>query len=104
MFARCSSRAVCAGSATSAPAFNMDPSIPTIGDLFKELGYRTAFFSKWHLSFPGEVPSSPEVAEEGPAMSAREARHRRGLLVLRVGLAGRRGRLEERFDEGGIGE
>jgi arylsulfatase A-like enzyme len=42
--------------------FNMDPSIPTIGDLLKELGYRTAFFGKWHLSFPGEVPSSPEQA------------------------------------------
>jgi arylsulfatase A-like enzyme len=42
--------------------FNMDPSIPTIGDLFKELGYRTAFFGKWHLSFPGEPPSSAEQA------------------------------------------
>ena len=42
--------------------FNMDPSIPTIGDLFKELGYRTAFFGKWHLSYPGEIPSSPEQA------------------------------------------
>ena len=42
--------------------FNMDPSIPTIGDLLKELGYRTAFFGKWHLSFPGEPPSSTEEA------------------------------------------
>jgi arylsulfatase A-like enzyme len=42
--------------------FNIDPSIPTIGDLFKELGYRTAFFGKWHLSFPGEIPSSAEEA------------------------------------------
>ncbi|MCW2991156.1 MAG: sulfatase [Solirubrobacterales bacterium] len=29
--------------------FTMDPSIPTIGDLFRELGYQTAFFGKWHL-------------------------------------------------------
>ena len=42
--------------------FTMDPSIPTIGDLFKELGYRTAFFGKWHLSFPGEPPTNPEAA------------------------------------------
>jgi arylsulfatase len=42
--------------------FNLDPSIPTIGDLMKEMGYRTAFFGKWHLSFPGEVPSSLEEA------------------------------------------
>ena len=41
--------------------FTMDPSIPTIGDLFKELGYRTAFFGKWHLSFPGEPPTNPEA-------------------------------------------
>jgi arylsulfatase A-like enzyme len=40
--------------------FNIDPSIPTIGDLFQQLGYRTAFFGKWHLSFPGEIPSSVE--------------------------------------------
>ncbi len=40
--------------------FNMDPSIPTIGDLFREVGYRTAFFGKWHLSYPGEIPSSLE--------------------------------------------
>jgi arylsulfatase len=42
--------------------FNIDPSIPTIGDLFGQLGYRTAFFGKWHLSFPGEIPSSLEEA------------------------------------------
>ena len=42
--------------------FTMDPSIPTIGDLFKELGYRTAFFGKWHLSFPGEPPTNLEAA------------------------------------------
>ena len=42
--------------------FTMDPSIPTIGDLFKELGYRTAFFGKWHLSFPGEPPTNAEEA------------------------------------------
>lgn len=42
--------------------FTMDPSIPTIGDLFKELGYRTAFFGKWHLSFPGEPPTNVEAA------------------------------------------
>jgi arylsulfatase len=42
--------------------FTMDPSIPTIGDLFKELGYRTAFFGKWHLSFPGELPTNLEAA------------------------------------------
>jgi len=42
--------------------FTLDPSIPTIGDLFKELGYRTAFFGKWHLSFPGELPTNPEAA------------------------------------------
>lgn len=41
--------------------FTLDPSIPTIGDLFKELGYRTAFFGKWHLSFPGEPPTNPEA-------------------------------------------
>jgi arylsulfatase len=41
--------------------FTMDPSIPTIGDLFKEVGYRTAFFGKWHLSFPGEPPTNPEA-------------------------------------------
>ena len=42
--------------------FTMDPSIPTIGDLFKELGYRTAFFGKWHLSFPGDPPTNVEGA------------------------------------------
>jgi arylsulfatase len=42
--------------------FTMDPSIPTIGDLFKELGYRTAFFGKWHLSYPGEPPTNAEAA------------------------------------------
>jgi arylsulfatase len=42
--------------------FTMDPSIPTIGDLFKEVGYRTAFFGKWHLSFPGEPPTNLEAA------------------------------------------
>jgi arylsulfatase len=42
--------------------FTMDPAIPTIGDLFKELGYQTAFFGKWHLSFPGEPPTSLEAA------------------------------------------
>jgi arylsulfatase len=42
--------------------FTMDPSIPTIGDLFKELGYRTAFFGKWHLSFPGDPPTNLEAA------------------------------------------
>lgn len=44
------------------PQFTMDPSIPTIGDLFGELGYRTAFFGKWHLSFPGEPPTNLEAA------------------------------------------
>ncbi|MCW2968167.1 MAG: hypothetical protein JWM71_1939 [Solirubrobacteraceae bacterium] len=44
--------------------FNMDPSIPTIGDLFGQLGYRTAFFGKWHLSYPGEIPSSAEQAKD----------------------------------------
>jgi arylsulfatase A-like enzyme len=42
--------------------FTMDPSIPTIGDLFKELGYQTAFFGKWHLSFPGDPPTNLETA------------------------------------------
>ena len=42
--------------------FTMDPSIPTIGDLFKEMGYQTAFFGKWHLSFPGEPPTNLEAA------------------------------------------
>jgi arylsulfatase len=42
--------------------FTMDPSIPTIGDLFKEIGYQTAFFGKWHLSFPGEPPTNIEDA------------------------------------------
>lgn len=42
--------------------FTLDPSIPTIGDLFKELGYQTAFFGKWHLSFPGEPPTNIEAA------------------------------------------
>jgi arylsulfatase A-like enzyme len=42
--------------------FTMDPSIPTIGDLFKEVGYRTAFFGKWHLSFPAEPPTNVEAA------------------------------------------
>jgi arylsulfatase A-like enzyme len=41
--------------------FTMDPSIPTIGDLFKEVGYQTAFFGKWHLSFPGEPPTNLEA-------------------------------------------
>ncbi|MEX2194214.1 MAG: sulfatase-like hydrolase/transferase [Thermoleophilaceae bacterium] len=41
--------------------FTMDPSIPTIGDLFKELGYQTAFFGKWHLSFPGDPPTNAEA-------------------------------------------
>ncbi len=41
--------------------FAIDPSIPTIGDLFKDMGYRTAFFGKWHLSFPGEPPTNAEA-------------------------------------------
>jgi arylsulfatase A-like enzyme len=42
--------------------FTMDPAIPTIGDLFKQLGYSTAFFGKWHLSFPGDPPTNLEAA------------------------------------------
>ncbi len=42
--------------------FTMDPAIPTIGDLFKQLGYRTAFFGKWHLSFPLDPPTNLEAA------------------------------------------
>jgi arylsulfatase len=41
--------------------FTMDPSIPTVGDLFKDVGYQTAFFGKWHLSFPGEPPTNLEA-------------------------------------------
>jgi arylsulfatase len=43
--------------------FTLDPSIPTIGDLLKQLGYRTAFFGKWHLSFPGDPPTDIEAAK-----------------------------------------
>lgn len=32
--------------------YTMDPAIPTLGDLFQAQGYRTAYFGKWHLSFP----------------------------------------------------
>ncbi len=41
--------------------FTMDPAIPTIGDLLSQQGYRTAFFGKWHLSYPGEPPTNPEA-------------------------------------------
>jgi arylsulfatase len=42
--------------------FTMDPSIPTIGDLLRQLGYTSAFFGKWHLSYPGEPPTDLEAA------------------------------------------
>jgi arylsulfatase len=33
--------------------FSLDPRIPTIGDLMRAQGYKTAFFGKWHLSVAG---------------------------------------------------
>ena len=33
--------------------FSLDPRIPTIGDLLREQGYKTAFYGKWHLSMSG---------------------------------------------------
>jgi len=30
----------------------LDPSIPTLGHVFKERGYKTPYFGKWHLSLP----------------------------------------------------
>ncbi|WP_354701760.1 hypothetical protein DSM112329_02090 [Paraconexibacter sp. AEG42_29] len=33
--------------------FSLDPRIPTLGDLMKEQGYKTAYFGKWHLSMAG---------------------------------------------------
>ncbi len=33
--------------------FSLDPRIPTIGDLMRAQGYKTAFFGKWHLSAVG---------------------------------------------------
>ncbi len=33
--------------------FSLDPRIPTIGDLMRAQGYKTAFFGKWHLSMVG---------------------------------------------------
>ena len=54
--------------------FTMDPSIPTIGDLFKELGYRTAFFGKWHLSLPGRAADQPRGrARHAPGATAAAA-------------------------------
>jgi arylsulfatase len=44
--------------------FSLDPRIPTIGDLMREQGYKTAFFGKWHLSMVGVS------APEGPAENA----------------------------------
>jgi arylsulfatase len=46
--------------------FTMDPSLPTIGDLMKELGYQTAFFGKWHLSYfaASEPPTNLESLED----------------------------------------
>jgi arylsulfatase A-like enzyme len=42
--------------------FSLDPRIPTIGDLMREQGYKTAFFGKWHLSMVGT--SVPEGVVE----------------------------------------
>lgn len=42
--------------------YTMDPRIPTLGDLMREQGYRTAYFGKWHLSFQGVTATSPEGA------------------------------------------
>ena len=40
--------------------FSLDPRIPTIGDLLREQGYKTAFFGKWHLSMVGlSLPEGP---------------------------------------------
>lgn len=33
---------------TSAGGERMDPGVPTLGDVFKEAGYRTGLFGKWH--------------------------------------------------------
>jgi arylsulfatase len=33
--------------------FSLDPRIPTIGDMMRAQGYKTAFFGKWHLSMVG---------------------------------------------------
>ncbi|MEA2166891.1 MAG: hypothetical protein QOF76_191 [Solirubrobacteraceae bacterium] len=44
--------------------FSLDPRIPTIGDLMREQGYKTAFFGKWHLSIAGVS------ATEGPVENA----------------------------------
>ncbi len=38
--------------------FSLDPRIPTIADLLRDQGYKTAFFGKWHLSMVGT--SAPE--------------------------------------------
>ena len=76
--------------------FTMDPSIPTIGDLFKELGYRTAFFGKWHLSFPGEPPTNLEAA-----LDTRAGQPAQGLRLRPLGdlAAGRRRRLQRRLHQ-----
>jgi len=33
--------------------FSLDPRIPTLGDLLREQGYKTAYYGKWHLSMAG---------------------------------------------------
>ena len=38
---------------------SMSTSLPTMGSLFKELGYRTAYYGKWHLS---EIASDKDCA------------------------------------------
>ncbi len=76
--------------------FTMDPSIPTIGDLFKEVGYRTAFFGKWHLSFPGDPPTNARGrARHRPEQPARRLRVRR---LRDLAALGRR-RLQRRLHE-----
>jgi arylsulfatase A-like enzyme len=42
--------------------FSLDPRIPTLGDLMREQGYKTAYFGKWHLSMSGV--SVPEGVAE----------------------------------------
>ncbi len=37
------------------PARSLDPGIPTLGRLFREAGYRTPYFGKWHLTVEREI-------------------------------------------------
>lgn len=40
------------------------PELPTLGHLFRDAGWRTPYFGKWHLSYTGD-PATPDLTRYG---------------------------------------